>query len=125
MEKFSKEQLENLDNLDYESQEKLDKLKEIYSLVLDEPFKSKLARVRTHEEFVGVVGALAEEGKRIKFQVKEVFRGDKQDTLDVWTGFGGGDCGFLFQKGETYLVYAGHDGRRRLTTDICSRTRRL
>ena len=40
------------------------------------------------------------------------------------TGVGGGDCGFSFRAGQTYLVYA--TGRREaLHTSICSRTRPL
>ena len=45
--------------------------------------------------------------------MKTVFRGkdldedDEGKTVEVWTAFG--DCGFAFQTGETYLVYADDD----------------
>jgi hypothetical protein len=38
----------------------------------------------------------------------------------VYTGWGGGDCGYEFQVGSSYLVYAG--GQTDLGTSICSRT---
>jgi hypothetical protein len=61
--------------------------------------------------------------RRASFKVTESLRGGVDDTLEVYTGNGGGDCGFAFAKGKSYLVYArrGTDGR--LTTGICARTR--
>ena len=48
----------------------------------------------------------------------------KDQVFDVWTPFG--DCGFDFQTGETYLVYAESDEETSiLETDKCTRTRRL
>ena len=48
----------------------------------------------------------------------------KDQTWGVWTPFG--DCGYDFQVGETYLVYADNDEDTNiLSTDTCSRTRRL
>jgi len=46
----------------------------------------------------------------------------------LWTGLGGGDCGYDFEPDASYLVYAyaAGDGEERfLTTGICSRTRRV
>lgn len=54
-----------------------------------------------------------------QFLISRAFIGAKKgDVMDVHTGFGFGDCGFPFEKGEEYLVYAfEHDGR--LHTGIC------
>jgi Carboxypeptidase regulatory-like domain len=50
-------------------------------------------------------------------------KGD-EDFFDVETAFG--DCGYNFQEGETYLVYADSDEDSNvLSTSSCSRTRRL
>jgi hypothetical protein len=54
--------------------------------------------------------------------------GDDNDDDDkyftVWTPFG--DCGYDFQKGETYLIYADSDEETAIMeTGVCSRTRRL
>lgn len=73
-------------------------------------------------------------GMRIRFKVKTVFKhGDDDDkagdspeeSLEVWTPFG--DCGYDFQTGETYLVYATEDdeGANLFSTGSCTRTRRL
>jgi hypothetical protein len=43
----------------------------------------------------------------------------------VDTGTGGGDCGYAFQPGETYLIYARGDKAGRYSTGICHRTRRI
>jgi Carboxypeptidase regulatory-like domain len=48
----------------------------------------------------------------------------KDQVFDVWTPFG--DCGYDFQTGETYLVYADNDEDTNIMeTDSCTRTRRL
>jgi hypothetical protein len=41
--------------------------------------------------------------------------------VTVTTGHGDGDCGFEFQPGTAYLVYA-RKGEQGLSTSICSRT---
>jgi hypothetical protein len=67
-------------------------------------FDQRLVRMRIEQPLKGVEGALAE----------------------VVTGWGGGDCGYEFKTGASYIVYAGRgekDGR--LYTGICTRTRPL
>ena len=58
-----------------------------------------------------------------KFLVTTAFLGaESGKEIDVHTGFGFGDCGIPFEKGQTYLVYAyNYDGE--IKTGICSRTR--
>ena len=58
-----------------------------------------------------------------RFTVLQPFLGVEGTEVEVATGSGGGDCGYGFRRGETYLVYAygGRDGKP-LTTGICSRT---
>jgi hypothetical protein len=43
----------------------------------------------------------------------------------VFTGSGGGDCGFPFRRGESYLVYASANTDGWLGTGICGRTAEL
>lgn len=45
------------------------------------------------------------------------------ERVELVTGSGGGDCGFPFMTGETYLVYASETERGPLTAGICTRTR--
>ena len=86
--------------------------------------------------FVGTVTGARErkfEGKKddidwtpiaFKFSVSQAFSGVEGAEVEVATGRGGGDCGYGFRKGETYLVYAykSSDGKT-LLTGICTRTR--
>ena len=65
-------------------------------------------------------------GLRVDFEVRERFRGELSPTVVVLTGTGGGDCGFPFVAGESYVVYGtrvpGTDELRAFGTG-CSRTR--
>jgi hypothetical protein len=44
----------------------------------------------------------------IYFEVSEYFRGKKRDSrVTVYSSESSASCGYLFKRGETYLVYAG------------------
>lgn len=62
--------------------------------------------------------------RRFQFEVLEGFIGVEGPTVEVWTGRGGGDCGYTFKIGETYLVYSGRAKDGRLHTSICGPTQR-
>ncbi len=65
-------------------------------------------------------------GRQVRVRVLESFRGEAAKEIDVFTGSGGGDCGFTFQTGASYLIYAyRHPATGRLSTGICSRTKLL
>jgi 5-hydroxyisourate hydrolase-like protein (transthyretin family) len=73
-----------------------------------------------------VEGSFKFEKRLVRFDLVESFRGAQGAQLEVITGWGGGDCGYEFERGETYLVYAYRDEKdNRLYTSICSRTRPL
>ena len=66
-------------------------------------------------------------GVRVTFEITTVWKGVKERTVDINTGFGGGDCGYPVKVGDKYLVYAfgsrSDDGKLGpLATTICSRT---
>jgi hypothetical protein len=42
----------------------------------------------------------------IEFRIDRVWNGATGDTVRVLTGFGGGDCGYPFDKGNDYVVFA-------------------
>jgi hypothetical protein len=46
-----------------------------------------------------------------------------QKAIEIMTGLGGGDCGYGFQIGLEYFVYAYKNAEGRLETGICTRTR--
>jgi protocatechuate 3,4-dioxygenase beta subunit len=62
----------------------------------------------------------------VKFSVVQPFHGVEGAEVLVMTGSGGGDCGYQFRRGESYLVYAhgGRDGKP-FSASICSRTQPL
>jgi hypothetical protein len=61
--------------------------------------------------------------KHVIFNVSSTWKGASQSQLIIETGLGGGDCGYEFQVGQSYLVYAGgNDGHH---TSICHRTTEL
>jgi hypothetical protein len=64
--------------------------------------------------------------RAVTFSLVEALRGVTGREAVVRTGRGGGDCGYAFKKGATYVVYAWRDQQSGgLTTGICSRTRPL
>jgi hypothetical protein len=62
-------------------------------------------------------------GTATVFRVEQSWRNEILfDRLRVFSGFPGGGCGFLFEPGRCYVVFAsvGSDGR--LSTSVCTRT---
>jgi len=62
------------------------------------------------------------EYRLVTIRVTEVFRGEKEEKFEVVTGLWGGDCGFDFETGESYLIYADPGQQGRLATSSCSAT---
>jgi hypothetical protein len=62
--------------------------------------------------------------KVFRFSLEQVYKGIDGFQAQVQTGPAlGGDCGYPFEKGERYLVYAYRDSKTgMLHTSICSRT---
>ena len=72
-----------------------------------------------------VVPASLEEGTPkiiVTFTDNRWYKGSQQNRVEVETGLGGGDCGFPFELGKRYLVYASKEDSGRLSTGICSAT---
>jgi len=61
----------------------------------------------------------------VRLQIADIFRGELVGSeVEVITGMGGGDCGYHFERGKQYLVYASKF-ENHLHTGICTRTRLL
>lgn len=60
----------------------------------------------------------------VRFRVNKAYSGDPGTEVAVQTGLGGGDCGYHFDPGHTYLVY-GHKSNGSLYTGICSGTQAI
>jgi hypothetical protein len=58
-----------------------------------------------------------------RFSVSESFRGSATagEDVTIYTGIGGGDCGYPFSVGTSYLVYASLN-KGKLFTNICTPT---
>lgn len=83
------------------------------------------AQKRSQALFVGKVIQVLQEteayGVSVKFRVEKVWKGKLSQQVTIFTGNGGGDCGYRFEIGESYLVYASGSNER-LSTNICQRT---
>jgi hypothetical protein len=64
-------------------------------------------------------------GFTITFNATRVWRQSTKRRFNILTARGGGDCGYKFQVGKTYLVYAHCDPSGTCYTGICSRTRAI
>ncbi len=72
----------------------------------------------------GAGGSAVATGGAVRAEAKAGDDNEATQLLDIWTG--SGDCGFDFQVGETYLVYAVEDeDSGKMETSVCMRTRRL
>lgn len=55
------------------------------------------------------------------FQVNELWKGRVSSRIEVTSALSGASCGFEFQEGQRYLVYARSTGNS-LDVSLCSRT---
>jgi hypothetical protein len=103
---------------------------QVYACSCAEPPPPKTAAEKAAAVFTGIVTGrelLSRHEpfgprRRYRFTVTDVLKGEVRRTVDVYTGLGGGDCGYSFELGQEYLVYA-YATRTGLSTNICSRTR--
>ena len=65
------------------------------------------------------------EHRVVTIRMLRVYRGEVASNVTVLTGIGGGDCGFDFETGKQYLVYASRIDAKTLSTNICSGTSSL
>lgn len=58
----------------------------------------------------------------VSIRVSRAYRGQVSGTVTILTGMGLGDCGFDFETGKEYLIYANRIDATNLSTNICSGT---
>lgn len=67
--------------------------------------------------------------KSALFEVSEIWKGGAESQIIVHTGGGGGDCGYHFEEGKEYLVYANlsnmYGDKEQLVSIMCDRTNKL
>lgn len=83
-------------------------------------FSGKVVEIKRHKRPADVFA-----GVEVRFRVEKVWKGAGGGVVSVFTSSHSAACGYAFRKGRTYLVYAHGDGEGRLSTSICSRTKRL
>jgi hypothetical protein len=63
--------------------------------------------------------------REVLIRVLRSYRGQAKGTVKVMTGLSGGDCGFDFETGKQYLIYASEVGPYTFFTSICTGTASL
>lgn len=94
------------------------------------PESEKVLRAKTEARavFAGtakrVIADPASRTVRVLLSVEKVWKGGVAAETVVGTGRGHGDCGYPFEEGGAYLVYAFGSDDEHLGTSTCTRTRR-
>ena len=83
-------------------------------------FSGKVVEIRRHKRSEDIFARV-----EVVLRVERVWKGVEGTTVNVFTASHSATCGYGFKEGRTYLVYAYKNAVGRLSTDICSRTRRL
>jgi hypothetical protein len=83
-------------------------------------FSGKVVEIKRHERPGDMLA-----GVEAVFRVEKAWKGVEGETVSVFTGSRMFTCSYGFRKDRTYLVYARRDAGGRLSTSICSRTKRL
>jgi hypothetical protein len=60
---------------------------------------------------------------RYHFHIDEKFAGPDTPDIDVFSGGDDADCGYVFKKGEQYIVFTQQETEGRLFAVVCSQTR--
>lgn len=83
------------------------------------------ARDASDAVFSGKVTGIARSGRMLEvtIQVDRAWKGAPCGELTLETAADGATCGFGFEEGKSYLVYAAEEGG--LTTNLCTRTRSI
>jgi hypothetical protein len=65
--------------------------------------------------------------RKVTFRVMQWWKTSSPvaERVQVWTGMGGGDCGYPVEEGQSYVVFAGRVAHDRLFFGICSRNASL
>lgn len=93
--------------------------------------KQQVKKARKHSQavFAGEVVEILRPAETniviVKFRVEHSWKGKLEKEVALSTGRGGGDCGYQFRVGHTYLVYAYGFDETSLATNICQRTAAL
>jgi hypothetical protein len=97
----------------------------------DKPIRQVVTEARNKSKavFSGTVVAIDKKPGdlyvAVRFKIEESWKVTLSKEATVFTGQGGGDCGYKFEVGQRYLVYAYRYNDADLGTNICQRTASL
>ena len=83
-------------------------------------FSGEVVDFEKGADFPAIFGPM----ETVSFRVSEVWKGPQRETLEVSTPTQGSACGYAFEEGQEYLVYA-YTGKQGLETDLCSSNKPL
>jgi hypothetical protein len=86
-------------------------------------FAATVVSVEDTQLSVAADRAISSSVRRVRMRVTEAFTGVLTGEVIVTTGQGGGDCGYPFIAGGSYVVYGQEREGDTLVTTICSRTK--
>lgn len=89
----------------------------------DAVFRGVVVNVSTRRERYGPDQWLLR--RRVVVRVTERWKGAETATVVVRTGMYDADCGYPFERGREYLIYARAFRDSQLATGICTRTSRV
>lgn len=83
-------------------------------------FSGKVVKIKRHKQADNIFASV-----EVVFSIQKVWKGVKKKTVSVFTSSNSAACGYSFRENQTYLVYANGNDEGKLSTSICSRTKRL
>jgi hypothetical protein len=97
------------------------------SCIPSPPVEEELERVTA--VFSGSVTSIKEvksefEPLKVTFKVDRIWKGISETEVSIYTGRDSAGCGYHFEEGESYLIYAS-ETEGKLTTGLCSLTKEL
>ena len=84
-------------------------------------FVGKVLNTKQEREQEGIVGTISYRDANL-FKVTQVWKGINQSQIIVYDNGFEASCGFEFEIGNSYLVYASKDNNGELDTGLCNRT---
>lgn len=98
---------------------------------IEDPAGDRLRALPEHERAAAQHGQRGgtlgpEWGRKVTFRVLQWWKAERfTESIELWTAYGGGDCGYPVETGKSYLVYGRRDTRNQLVFGICGRTAAL
>jgi hypothetical protein len=83
-------------------------------------FSGKVIQIKRRKQAENIFASV-----EVTFRVEKAWKGLKRKTITVYTSSNSASCGYSFRVNQTYLVYANGNDEDKLSTGICSRTKRI